>query len=105
MGHKWFGQALSSDEVKMTARQLAQLGFRDLYFHVGPLDAQGQIPPWKATRWRGTLEEFRAAIPGMRAYAWVGGVTVYGIGKAPDTIDDRLPEIRAAVIDTCKTLA
>lgn len=101
MGHKWIGKTPPPEEILATAQQLNRLGFKDIYFHVGPLDAKGQIPTWDHQLWLQTLRQFRAQIPGMRAFAWVGGVTVNKLGKAPDTVDDALPEVRAGIVTTC----
>ncbi|CAN0233088.1 unnamed protein product, partial [Phaeothamnion confervicola] len=102
MGHKWFGKTPPTEEIQATAQQLNRLGFKDIYFHVGPLDAKGEIPKWDHELWLQTLKQFRAQIPGMRAFAWVGGVTVNKFGKAPDTIDNALPEVRAGIVKTCQ---
>ncbi len=104
MAHRWFGEGVGEEEIRAAGAQLAQLGIRDLYFHTGPLDAKGQIPAYDAARWRRTQALFREAIPGLRSFAWVGGLTVQGYGVAPDTVDDVDEHVRAAVIRTSKEL-
>lgn len=104
MAHRWFGKSPPLEEARTTAEHLAGLGFTDLYFHCGPLDAKGNIPAWKAAQWKPVLEQFRRSIPGLRAYAWVGGVTVEGYGVAPDTVDMSNPKVRQGIVRTCQDL-
>lgn len=104
MAHRWIGQPPTEDEVRTAGRLLARHGIRDLYFHAGPLDARGHIPAYDARAWRRTQALFREAVPGLRSFAWVGGVTVQGFGVAPDTVDDEEEHVRTAVVETCKKL-
>ena len=87
LGHRWFTGGASQDDVRQLAAHCQQCGIQELYVHVGPLDAKGQIPDWKSGVWLATLHQLRTAIPRVQVYAWVGGVTtdVYGVG--PDTVD------------------
>jgi hypothetical protein len=104
MGHRWFGKPPSDDEIRTTGMSLYRLGFQDLYFHVGPVDAKANIPACDKAAWGHTLETLRRVMPGLRAFAWVGGVTVQQFGVAPDTVDDRLPQVRQALVQRCQEL-
>jgi hypothetical protein len=101
MAHRWFATA---PPVAVEAERLQRLGFHDLYFHVGPLDAQGRIPIWDRATCKRNLAAFRAAMPGVRCWAWVGGVTVLQFGKAPDSVDCALPAVRAGIVATDQAL-
>lgn len=54
--------------------------------------------------WKRTLAKFRAEMPGKRAYAWVGGVTVASYGRAPDAVDCAIPGVRTGIERTCRDL-
>lgn len=104
MAHRWIGSGVGEEEVRAAGAQLSRLGIRDLYFHAGPLDAKGQIPAYDPAAWRRTQAIFREAVPGLRSFAWVGGLTVQGYGAAPDTVDDVDEHVRTAVVKSCKDL-
>lgn len=117
MGHRWSGKAPgykpparppqpppSSEEVRSVGAELARRGFRDLYIHAGPLDAKGAIPARDPATWQRIRDELRTSMPGVRLFAYVGGLTQVSFGKAPDTIDHADAAVRAAVVKTCTDL-
>jgi hypothetical protein len=117
MGHRWSGKAPGytppapapqpppdSAEVRSVGTALARRGFRDLYIHAGPLDAKGGIPARDLPQWRRISSELRAVMPGVRLFAYVGGLPAKSLGEAPDTFDHTDPRMRATVIKTCTDL-
>ncbi len=93
--HRWFTGELQWQDLAMPS------GVRDLYVHVGPLDAAGRIPPWDEARWTRSLAEARTRLPaGTSIHAWLGGVTTFFYGKAPDTVDLADAGVRANIAAT-----
>lgn len=102
--HQWFEGKKSDMECLDLVGTLHSHRIRDLYFHVGPLDAHGHIPNWKADAWRRTLALLRASAPNIRAFAWLGGVTSWTYGVADDTVDLDDVHTRAVIINTSRAL-
>jgi len=84
--------------------RLRDHGVRDLFFHVGPLDARGDIPAWDAETWRVTRDRIRALLPSARLFAWVGGVTDFALAPAADVVDLASVDTRKAIAATCASL-
>jgi hypothetical protein len=100
LGHRWFAQPASANDVAELAKHLQQGQIVDVYLHVGPLDARGQIPAWNETQWAENAKALRAAVPGLRVYAWVGGITSVWTKPAADVINLGDAAVRAAIATT-----
>lgn len=104
LGHRWFDGRAGRRDVRTLAMQVRESGIQDLYVHVGPLDATGDIPHWDPAVWRATLQSIRELMPGVQVYAWLGGVTTDSYGVAPDTVDLSSVPVRRAMVATARHL-
>lgn len=104
LGHKWYAGKVSEADVDALADRLVACGMRDLFFHVGPLDATGAIPSIDHQAWRRTADHLRRLMPGVRIFAWLGGLTTDRFGVAPDTIDLSNLNRRRSIVGTVSTL-
>lgn len=102
LGHKWFSGSVEAAQIDALLAKLSAHGVRDVYIHVGPLDARGFIPAPPPTSWANVRNRLKAS--GLRLFAWVGGVTRWSYGEAPDTIDASRPEVRAGIVKTARDL-
>jgi hypothetical protein len=78
--HQWVGQAHSDDQYRALAEILRQGEISDVFFHVGPLDPDGSIPPARYAHARELLAAMERLAPGVHAQAYIGQVTRQGAG-------------------------
>lgn len=102
LGHKWFSGPVEASQIDALLAKLGAHGVRDVYIHVGPLDARGFIPAAPPASWGNVRNRLKAS--GLRLFAWVGGVTRWSYGEAPDTVDASRPEVRAGIVKTARAL-
>ena len=95
-GHRWVGDPPDEHAYAQLARRLIDHGIDDVFFHVGPLDADGTIPPAKFAYAADLLDAMRRLAPGVRTQAYIGQVEQRGGGP----LDLDRPEIRAAIAIT-----
>jgi hypothetical protein len=99
-GHRWVGQAHSEQEYAELVRHLDQAGISDVFFHVGPLDAAGTVPPDRYAHARELLAAMHRLAPGVRVEAYLGQVDRHGGG--PLDLDDA--EVRQRIVQTAAGL-
>jgi hypothetical protein len=97
--HQWVGQAHSDGEYRALADTLRQGEISDVFFHVGPLDPDGTIPPGRYAHARELLAAMDRLAPGVRAQAWIGQVTRQGGGP----LDLDRQAVRDRIERTAKT--
>jgi hypothetical protein len=78
--HQWVGQAHSDGEYRALADTLRRGEISDVFFHVGPLDPDGGIPPGRYAHARALLAAMDRLAPSVRAQAYIGQVTRQGGG-------------------------
>jgi hypothetical protein len=97
--HQWVGQAHSDREYHALADTLRQGQISDVFFHVGPLDAAGTIPPDRYVHARELLTAMDRLVPGVRAQAWIGQVTKQDAGP----LDLKSHAVRDRIVRTAET--
>lgn len=95
-GHRWVGQLHSPREYARLADLLAEHRISDVFFHVGPLDADGTIPAARYRHAATLLHHLQAHRPGPRLQAWVGQIEARRGGP----LDLSRPAVRAAIAQT-----
>lgn len=78
--HQWVGEAHSEQEYDELAAQLRELELTDVFFHVGPLAADGCIPPERYPEADELAAALERRVPEVRVQAWIGQVEVRGGG-------------------------
>jgi hypothetical protein len=100
--HQWVGQAHSQAEYRVLANTLRQGEISDVFFHVGPLDPDGSIPPGRYAHVAALLAAMDRLAPGVRAQAWVGQVTRQGAGPLDldrQAVRDRIVRTATMLLD------
>ncbi|HEY5986929.1 MAG TPA: hypothetical protein VIV12_11210 [Streptosporangiaceae bacterium] len=100
--HQWVGQAHGDDEYRALADTLRQGEISDVFFHVGPLDPDGGIPPARYAHARALLAAMGRLAPGVRAQAYIGQVTKQGGGQLDLTrqaVRDRIERTAQTFLD------
>ena len=95
-GHHWVGEAHSEQEYAELVRHLDEAGISDVFFHVGPLDAAGTVPPGRYAHVRELLAAMHRLAPGIRVQAYLGQVERRGGG--PLDLDD--VQVRRRIVQT-----
>ncbi|WP_329256861.1 hypothetical protein OG417_17730 [Actinoallomurus sp. NBC_01490] len=98
--HQWAGEPHTEAGYRMLAQTLRANDITDVFFHVGPLDGDGRIPPSRYRHAGELLAAMRRLAPGVRAQAYVGQVERAGDG--PLDLGD--PGTRARILDTDRAL-
>lgn len=78
--HDWVGTAHDAAAYDALARDLAANGITDVFFHVGPLSADGTIDPALHPNAATLIAALDARLPELRAQAWIGQREVRGGG-------------------------
>ncbi|QXJ26899.1 hypothetical protein AGRA3207_006433 [Actinomadura graeca] len=93
--HQWVGEPHSDAEYRALGELLTRNRISDVYFHAGPFEADGTVPPSRY-RYAGQLiQAVRKYAPGVRAQAYLGQIrTVDGHGVTD--LDD--PAVRERVL-------
>jgi hypothetical protein len=97
--HQWVGEAHSDDEYRSLAELLRQGEISDVFFHVGPLDPDGSIPPARYAHAVELLAAMDRLAPGVRAQAYIGQVTRQGGGP----LDLGRQAVRDRIVATART--
>ncbi|MEV4254403.1 hypothetical protein AB0J52_14730 [Spirillospora sp. NPDC049652] len=101
--HQWVGEAHSDAEYRAFARLLRDNRITDVYFHAGPFEADGTVPPDKYRNASALLKAMKAYAPDVRAQAYLGqirkveGQGVIEIGDA--RVQERILRTDAAMLD------
>jgi hypothetical protein len=98
--HQWVGEPRTPGEYAALAARLRDAHISDAFFHVGPLDGDGTIPPGRYAHARTLLAALARSAPDVRPQAYVGQVERDGGG--PLDLDD--PAVRQAVERTAGQL-
>lgn len=94
--HQWVGEPHSSEEYDSLASELAENRISDVFFHVGPLEGDGSIPPEKYPNATELVRNLRARYPTLRIQAWIGQITSAAGG--PLELADQ--EVRKRIVAT-----
>jgi hypothetical protein len=100
--HQWVGEPHREDEYRALAETVRQGEISDVFFHVGPLDPDGSIPPGRYAHARELLAAMDRLAPGVRAQAYIGQVTRRGGGPLDLTrraVRDRIAETARSFLE------
>ncbi|MBG6087945.1 hypothetical protein [Actinomadura viridis] len=95
--HQWVGEEHGEEEYRALGRLLRENRITDVFFHAGPFEADGTVPPAKYRNARRLIEAMREHAPGVRAQAYLGQIRKvdgYGITDLDD------PAVRGRVLRT-----
>jgi hypothetical protein len=98
--HQWVGEAYGEREYRALADTLRRGEISDVFFHVGPLDPDGSIPPGRHPHARELLAALDRLAPRVRVQAWIGQVTRRGGGP----LDLGRAEVRDRIVGTARSL-
>lgn len=101
LAHTWVGDEHSRAEIETVSATLAARGFRYLYLHAGPLEADGTVPPERYRYASGFLAVAKASQPDMVLLAWLGGLN-RATGDGDLDLTD--PRVRANIVSTAQGL-
>ncbi|MGI5322221.1 hypothetical protein ACQEVR_07625 [Actinomadura nitritigenes] len=98
--HQWVGEPHTDAEYRALAELLKQNRITDVFFHAGPLEADGTVP---AVKYR-YAKQLNAAVhkyaPGVRTQAYLGQIRTVD-GKGVIELDDT--GVRVRVVNTAAT--
>jgi hypothetical protein len=97
--HQWVGDQHTQQEYDRFAAHLKHHAITDVFFHVGPLNANGQIESQKYPFAAQLLQQVKKAYPELHLQAWIGQVEAKGGGL----LDWSHPEVRANILQTAQT--
>ncbi|TDD81714.1 hypothetical protein E1293_18185 [Actinomadura darangshiensis] len=95
--HQWVGEPHSDAEYRALGKLLEENRITDVFFHAGPFEADGTVPPGKYRYARQLIEAVRKYAPGVRAQAYLGQVRVVD-GHGVIDLDDAA--VRERVLKT-----
>lgn len=97
--HDWVGEPHSAAEYDALADRLQANRITDVFFHVGPLAADGTIDPSLYPNAATLIAELEARLPDLRAQAWIGQKEKLGGGP----LDLADASVRGAIVETAST--
>ena len=97
--HQWVGQAHDERDYRALAETLRRGEISDVFFHAGPLAADGSVPPGRYAHARELLAALDRLAPGVRAQAYLGQVTRRGGGP----LDLTRQAVRDRIVGTART--
>jgi hypothetical protein len=100
--HQWVGDGHRGEEYRALADTLRRGEISDVFFHVGPLDPDGSIPPGRYPHARELLAALDRLVPDVRAQAYIGQVTKQGAGPLDLTrqaVRDRIVATAQSFLD------
>ncbi|MFI0357997.1 hypothetical protein [Actinomadura sp. 9N407] len=95
--HQWVGETHSEQEYRDLGGLLRENEITDVFFHAGPFEADGTVPPAKYRNARRLVEAMREHAPGVRAQAYLGQIRKVE-GHGVTDLDD--PAVRQRVLKT-----
>jgi hypothetical protein len=98
--HQWVGQAHSEQQYRALAETLRRGQVSDVFFHAGPLDRDGSVPPGRYAHARELLAALHRLAPEVRAQAYLGQVARRGGGP----LDLTRQVVRDRIVATAGTL-
>lgn len=99
-GHTWVGDVRPERDYERLVERLRQAGMTDLFVHVGPLEADGSIPPGRFPEAPKLLQALEGS--GLRVQAWIGQIERRGGGPLDlddAAVRDRIVETAALFVD------
>ena len=96
--HEWVGRSHAASDYDDLVAELNRHEVADVYVHVGPLTADGHIPPERYPNAAALVREIRSRDPSIRLQAWIGQVERQGGG--PLEVSD--PKTRANIVRTAE---
>ncbi|MEX1109021.1 MAG: hypothetical protein WEC00_08940 [Dongiaceae bacterium] len=97
---EWVGEIQDGATYDLFAATLERNAISDVFFHVGPLAADGTIDPALYGNAETLLAELGRRLPALRAQAWIGGRETRGGGS----IDLADQTVRSRIAGTAATL-
>ncbi|WP_225993576.1 glycoside hydrolase family 18 protein [Actinomadura rudentiformis] len=95
--HQWVGEEHTEDEYRALAALLRDNRITDVYFHAGPFEPDGSVPPAKYRNAGKLIAAMRKHAPAVRPHAYLGQIRkVDGYGLVD--LDD--PAVRERVLKT-----
>lgn len=98
--HAWVGEPHSDEQYRALGRRLTDGRISDVFFHAGPLEADGTVAPDRYRYAEELLAAVRRYAPGLRAQAYLGQVERRGGGP----LDLGNSVTRANVVTTAEQL-
>ncbi|WP_240489908.1 hypothetical protein [Actinomadura atramentaria] len=98
--HQWVGETHTDAEYRAFADLLRRARITDVFFHAGPVEADGTVPPAKYRNAAALLAAMRRYAPGVRAQAYLGQIREVD-GHGVIDLDD--PAVRNRVLATDAT--
>ncbi|WP_396445295.1 hypothetical protein [Actinomadura sp.] len=95
--HQWVGEPHSDAEYRAFGDLLKRNRITDVFFHAGPVEADGTVPASKYRYARRLIESMREYAPGVRSQAYLGQIRMVD-GKGVIDLDD--PAVRDRVVRT-----
>ncbi|MDL4818138.1 hypothetical protein [Actinomadura opuntiae] len=101
--HQWVGEPHTDGEYRALGALLKQNRITDVFFHTGPFESDGTVPPSKYRYARRLIEAVRTYAPGVHVQAYLGQIRVVE-GKGVIDLDDaavreRVLKTDAALLD------
>jgi hypothetical protein len=96
--HTWVGDAHSDAEYRAFAELVQRNEISDVFFHAGPLGADGRVPDERVQYVAPLLEAMDRYAPGVRTQAYLGQIEERGGGTLD--LDDDL--VRAGIVETAE---
>ncbi|OGD63750.1 hypothetical protein A2160_03685 [Candidatus Beckwithbacteria bacterium RBG_13_42_9] len=98
--YQWVGEAHKKEEYEKLAQDLKQNKITDAFFHVGPLNDQGNIEPEKYPFAQDLIGNLKPYYPELKIQAWIGQVEKRGGG----ILDISDLEVRNNIVATSEKL-
>ncbi|OLT34693.1 hypothetical protein BJF79_33030 [Actinomadura sp. CNU-125] len=95
--HQWVGEPHTDAEYRELAELLEANRITDVYFHTGPFEADGTVPPEKYRHAGALMDAMEKYAPDVRTQAYLGQIRVVE-GEGVIEIDD--PAVRAEILRT-----
>ncbi|WP_245627563.1 hypothetical protein [Actinomadura oligospora] len=101
--HQWVGETHTDTEYQAFAQLLRENRITDVYFHAGPFEADGTIPPEKYMNAPALLKALKKYAPDVRAQAYLGQIRMvegHGVIEIGDArVQERILQTDAALLD------
>jgi len=99
--HQWVGEAHTEAEYRALAEIVRRNLITDVFFHAGPFEADGTVPPAKYAHARDLVAAMRRLVPGVRSQAYLGQIRTMG---GSGLLDIDRPEVRRNILDTDRAM-
>ena len=96
--HRWVGEVQPAAAYDRLVGTLRDNRISDVFFHVGPLAADGTIDPVRYPNAGTLVAEIKRRLPGLRLQAWIGQREARGGG--PLDLDD--DAVRGRIVETAR---